>query len=104
MRRKRIIKRKYPIKRVSKRNYDDPIYKKWRKLVKLRDKHCCRWPGCKQKKKLNIHHIMKWSSYPSLRYEVGNGITLCRKHHDSIKGREDDLIRFFLDILNRDLK
>jgi hypothetical protein len=39
-----------------------------------------------------------------LRYEMTNGITLCRHHHDSIKGRENDYILFFINILIRDLR
>ena len=96
------VKRTY--KRISKRNYDDPQYKKWRHDVRQRDHRCCRWPGCKQRRKLNVHHIRKWSDFPSLRYEITNGITLCKHHHDSIKGRENDYILFFINILIRDLR
>jgi predicted restriction endonuclease len=71
------------------RNFQDPIYKAWRKKVYTRDKHQCQWPGCSQKKKLNAHHIKSWSQYPGLRFDINNGITLCKYHHDNIKGMEE---------------
>lgn len=71
-----------------KRNYDDPIYKDWRKKVYARDNWQCRWPGCTMKKYLNAHHIKTWANFPGLRYEVANGITLCKMHHKLITGNE----------------
>jgi predicted restriction endonuclease len=72
-----------------KRNFKDPQYKEWRKKVYSRDKHKCRWPNCEVKKKLNAHHIKTWAGFPGLRFEVSNGITLCKYHHDMIKGMEE---------------
>lgn len=86
----------------SVRNYQDPIYKEWRKKVYARDKHCCRWPGCNKRRGLQAHHIMKWSDYPGLRYEVGNGITLCKQHHKMVTGNEDGYASSFLRILAND--
>ena len=71
-----------------KRNYDDPIYKQWRQKVYARDKWKCQWPGCTASKYLNAHHIKTWANFPGLRYEVNNGITLCRTHHKIITGNE----------------
>lgn len=71
------------------RNFKDPIYKEWRKKVYARDKHQCQWPGCSQKKRLNAHHIKSWAQYPGLRFDINNGITLCKYHHDNIKGMEE---------------
>lgn len=71
------------------RNFKDPVYKDWRKKVYTRDNHQCQWPGCNQKKRLNAHHIKSWAQYPGLRFDVNNGITLCRLHHDQIKGMEE---------------
>jgi hypothetical protein len=34
-----------------------------------------------------------------MRFVAANGITLCRKCHDSVKGKEDDYVPFFLKIL-----
>ena len=71
------------------RNFDDPLYKKWRKDVYQRDKFQCQWPGCSCKSKLNAHHIKRWADCPALRYNVHNGITLCRAHHKMIHGNEE---------------
>lgn len=81
------------------RNYKDPQYVKWRKEVYKRDKHCCQWPGCSNRKRLNAHHIKTWSEYPSLRFVVDNGITLCRSHHDMIKNMESIYESVFFKIL-----
>ena len=84
------------------RNFNDPQYKKWRKGVYTRDKFKCRWPNCTFKRKLNAHHIKTWAEYPGLRYEINNGITLCKYHHDLIKGMENIYEATFLRILAND--
>lgn len=98
---KKKSKRRY-IRFPSDRNYDDPQYKKWRLDVYKRDHFKCRWPGCQPRGtrgKVHAHHIMKWADYPHLRFNLSNGITLCRKHHDMIKGREDEFIGLFRGLL-----
>ena len=80
-----------------KRNYDDPHYKKFRVDVLKRDKHRCRM--CNSKRRLNVHHILKWSGASSLRYDVDNGITLCKKCHDSITGKEAYYGSYFLSLI-----
>jgi len=85
------------------RNYDDPVYKKWRKDVYCRDKYKCQWPQCKGGGRIHAHHIQRWADYPFKRFDIHNGITLCKEHHDKIKGEEDNYIRMFLDILRRKL-
>ena len=78
-----------------KRNYDDPAYEQFRKDVLKRDKRKCKMPGCASTKSLQVHHIKKWSSASSLRYETSNGITLCKYCHNSIKGHEDQYESLF---------
>lgn len=78
-----------------KRNYDDPAYADFRKAVLKRDKRKCAMPGCGKKTQLQVHHIRKWSRASALRYEVSNGITLCRQCHDRIKGHEEQYEHFF---------
>ena len=56
------------------RNYDDPVYAEWRKRVLSRDKYKCQMPHCKAKRRLQVHHIRKWSSASMLRFEMDNGI------------------------------
>ena len=84
------------------RNYDDPAYANFRKEVRKRDGYVCRYPGCGSKSKLHVHHIKKWASHPSMRYDVTNGITLCKKCHDAIKNNEEVYESFFFKILEWD--
>lgn len=81
------------------RNYDDPLYKKWRKDVYARDGFMCQWPNCNSKKKLNAHHINTWANFPGLRFDINNGITLCYNHHKMIKGLENIYAAVFFKII-----
>jgi predicted restriction endonuclease len=81
------------------RNFQDPLYKDWRKKVYSRDNFQCQWPNCSIKKKLNAHHIKIWADYPSLRYNIDNGITLCYTHHKMIRGLEEIYEAVFYKIL-----
>jgi 5-methylcytosine-specific restriction endonuclease McrA len=85
------------------RDWDDPQYKEWRRLVRKRDGHKCQMPGCSSKKALKVHHIMTWAKFPGLRFDIRNGITLCRKCHDSIAKKEQYYAQMFFKIL-RDKK
>lgn len=73
---------------VGARNRSSSHYKAWRSSVFERDNYTCM--ECGQKGGiLNAHHIEKWSEYPSLRYELSNGITLCDECHKRLhKGGE----------------
>lgn len=93
------IQRKTPPRFSKDRDYDNPLYKKWRKDVARRDKFRCQWPGCGSNKLLRFHHIRTWTQYPALRFDITNGITLCKKHHDSIWGEEESFEMFFYTIL-----
>ena len=79
---------------MSRRDYNDPFYKKFRQSVRNRDKRKCQWPDCGARKRLQVHHILPWEQFPLLRYEVNNGITLCRKHHTLITGHELTYAKF----------
>lgn len=84
------------------RDFNNPEYKKWRKAIYARDKFHCQWPYCNKKNQLNAHHIKKWSDYPALRFNINNGITLCKYHHKFIHGMEDIYEAIFLKILAND--
>tara|TARA_R110000824_G_scaffold13973_1_gene60070 strand:- start:8397 stop:8585 length:189 start_codon:yes stop_codon:yes gene_type:complete len=59
---------------------------------------------CKKRGKgarLAVHHIMKWSSAASLRYDIDNGITLCKVCHESITGKENHYIAYLVALLKR---
>ena len=82
------------------RNFNDPIYKDWRKKVLARDKYKCQMPQCKRRgKRMQVHHIKKWSYASSLRYDVDNGITLCWDCHNEVNGKEQHFERLFMEIL-----
>lgn len=51
---------------------------KWANYIKKRDKACL---VCGNKKNLIAHHLDSFSVFPDLRYNVDNGVTLCRDCH-----------------------
>ena len=83
------------------RNFKDPIYQDWRKQVLKRDKRKCQMPGCKRGgKRMQVHHIRKWSTAAYLRYEVYNGITLCWDCHNEVNGKEIYFEKLFMEIVD----
>lgn len=58
-------------------------YSLWRDAVFIRDDWTCR--SCYVKGgKLNAHHKKCFSKYPELRFDINNGITLCKKCHNDL--------------------
>lgn len=89
-----------PHRRKSKqRNFDDKEYVAWRQAVRKRDNHKCQWPGCCETKGLNVHHIIRWADNHALRYNIYNGITLCKAHHKMINGNETVYVGLFQKIV-----
>jgi len=62
-------------------------YKIWREQVFERDDYACRPCGVKSEKGnyvyIEAHHILPFSEFPELRFDVNNGETLCSICHDS---------------------
>lgn len=71
----------------------------WAKQVKDRDNWVCRIADVKCDSRLEAHHILRWSKFPELRYEVNNGITLCRFHHPRKRNDEMRLSPFFQELV-----
>ncbi len=71
-----------------------PEYKLWRLAVYKRDGFQCKKCGKKvcKGRKIQAHHILKWSEYPTLRYDVNNGITLCWECHKILYGNENSYV------------
>jgi 5-methylcytosine-specific restriction endonuclease McrA len=87
------------------RNFDDPKYKKWRITVYARDGFACRMCGaCGAGVHLQAHHIHRWADAPTLRYVVGNGITLCEPCHSLVKDKEDEFAPRFLELIKQTIK
>jgi len=79
----------------SEKKHLDSCYKDWVKGVKNRDNWRCRIANDDCSGRLEAHHILRWSSHPELRYNLNNGITLCRFHHPLKKCDEKNLAPFF---------
>ncbi len=90
------------VKRRQERN--NPEYKQWRQSVWLRDNFKCKIANPSCSGKIEAHHILGWSQYPELRYEVNNGITLCHTHHPRKRKDEMILSPFFQELVLVNLK
>lgn len=58
------------------------MFARWKRAVYKRDHRTCQ--KCQSKEKLRAHHILSWKDYPELRFELSNGITLCKSCHDKL--------------------
>ena len=76
---------------------DLPEYKNWRRNVFTRDNYTCRACGAIGVR-LNAHHVIPWSVDVSLRYEISNGITLCKSCHKKEHKRLKKLKEFQRDL------
>jgi len=63
-------------------------HKEWSKTVKNRDSWRCKINNQDCFGKVIAHHILPWAKFPELRYEVNNGITLCKFHHPRRRAEE----------------
>lgn len=59
----------------------------WRNTVLLRDREVCQDCGVIDPGN-HAHHIYPWRDWPSVRYSVSNGRTLCQTCHGTTYGRE----------------
>ena len=70
----------------------------WGRAVRKRDGNQCRWPGgcLTGDRRIDPHHIAKRSQRPDLKYDVNNGICLCRTHHDWTDLNHNEAVRLGL--------
>lgn len=95
--------------RVENKNIRSPHrleYKEWRMKVLHRDGGKC--IPCSFERKINrnclqVHHIIPYSINKSLEFNVDNGITLCKYHHDLTRIGEDTWAEYFASLINVEL-
>jgi hypothetical protein len=78
--------------------HTSPEYKLWRKEVYHRDGFKCR--ECGSNNKIEAHHIIPLRIDFEKRFDINNGITLCKKHHRLVFGKEMQLVKHFQDLIN----
>jgi hypothetical protein len=75
----------------------DPLMAAWSKAVLERDENKCQWPvlfvgdgmppACRTRDdRIDPHHLAERSLRPDLKYDVDNGLALCRTHHEMLPG------------------
>lgn len=79
-------------------------YKNFRTIVLKRDKYKCQMPGCKNKSKLEVHHILPYSMHFDIQQNIENALTLCRFCHRKIKNKEYNFVHLFRTILKNKKK
>lgn len=75
--------RKFPWEKTDKDIRRSGEYSNWRKSVFERDDYTCAICG-KRGGELNAHHIKPFAKYPEDRFDVDNGITLCKECHKQV--------------------
>jgi hypothetical protein len=60
--------------------HNGATYDTWRTEVFERDDFTCQECGLRGTY-LYAHHIRPWAKYPELRFEISNGVTLCKECH-----------------------
>jgi len=59
---------------------EDPDYKRWAKSVKVAANFQCQLCG-RRGVYLESHHLWSWQTYVDKRYDLQNGIAICRTEH-----------------------
>ena len=76
------------------------IYRNWRNNVYKRDSWNCCINNNDCKGRIEAHHILSFTKFPELRYDINNGITLCKFHHPRKRDEEEKLIKTFRKLID----
>lgn len=71
----------------NKRERSSSRYVEWRTSVYQRDHYTCQTCG-QVGGKLNAHHVNPWADHPESRYDIDNGVTLCKPCHSELHAEE----------------
>jgi hypothetical protein len=74
-------------------------HRDWSRAVKVRDGWKCKINDKYCEGRLESHHILSYLKYPELRYDVNNGIALCRHHHPKTREKEENFVGYFNSLL-----
>jgi hypothetical protein len=77
----------------------DTQYKYWMINVKNRDGWQCKINNEDCFGRLEARHILSWKEYPELRYNIDNGITLCKHHHPIKKEKAQEMVQVFKQLI-----
>lgn len=81
--------------------HGDSAYREWRIQVYRRDNFKCKIRNKDCSGRIEAHHILPWSNFLELRYEVNNGITLCHFHHPRKRNEEKRLSPYFISLITK---
>jgi len=79
---------------------NDSAYQQWVRKIKNRDNWKCKINNKDCSGYCEVHHILSWSKYPELRYNINNGITLCQAHHPKKRAEEKRLAPVFQELVS----
>lgn len=79
----------FPWEREPDRQRHTLEYVEWRKSVFERDHYTCAICG-QVGGELNAHHIRPFATHEELRFDIDNGITLCKECHKKVHKEKDE--------------
>jgi hypothetical protein len=77
----------------------DYRYSDWRLEVYKRDNFTCKINNQDCEGRIEAHHILSYTKFPELRYDINNGITLCKYHHPRKRVEEIKMIPIFKELV-----